>query len=587
MRWSLPASRRDADDRASTGAPRRAGRLDGARRWVLAAAVGCIVLFAVAPVAVAAGTGKIEGTVTESTGTHKGLENISVTVYGLNEEFVGSASTNANGEYTVTGLSEGQYKTKFSNEPKYASQYYDKQLSFASATPISVTEGKTTSGIDAALQEPGKISGEVTNLAGVPLSRVDVEVTSASADFDFEITKSASTNANGEYTVEGLPEGEYRVGFFPNESTYRSQYYNDQASFTAANLVHVTAGGTTSGIGAALKEGGKISGTVTDSVTHGRLAKIAVYAFSANPEVEGYSSGFAETNANGEYTVVGLSTGSFKVEFYWEFSEAESKACEHAPRCIPRYITQYFNNQPSPATANAVGATEGGLTSGINAVMVPSVPVNTALPVVSGTPTVGSVLSCSNGSWTGEPELTLAVGWPLTTPFTYQWLRDGAPIAGATSAAYVVQAADVGHGLVCEVAATNDAGHASARSSSLAVTKPTPVVSTSASKLTVSKSATKVSVACANASCAGSAEVIERIVVKRHKGKKTTSKKETVVLAKGSYVLAVGKTGNVTLRVTAAGKKRLAHASKHRVSAKLVISVKGGKQIEKTVQLSS
>jgi hypothetical protein len=38
-------------------------------------------------------------------------------------------------------------------------------------------------------------------------------------------------------------------------------------------------------------------------------------------------------------------------------------------------------------------------------------------------------------------------GWPLTSPFAYQWQREGAAIAGATSPAYLVQTADVGHSL--------------------------------------------------------------------------------------------------------------------------------------------
>jgi hypothetical protein len=218
--------------------------------------------------------------------------------------------------------------------------------------------------------------------------------------------------------------------------------------------------------------------------------------------------------------------------------------------------------------------------------MVPSVPGNTALPVVSGTPALGAPLSCSSGSWTGEPELKLSMGWPLTSPFSYQWLRDGVAIAGATSDTYIVQAADVGHGLVCEVTATNDAGHTSAKSSSLAVVQPVPVVKTSASKLIVSRNTTKVSIACTNASCVGSVKAVETIVVKHRKGKKTIAKKQTLVLAGGSYSLAAGKTGTITLRLTAAGTKQLAHASHHRVTGKLVVSVAGGKQLEKTVQLS-
>src|SRR4029077_9916092 len=90
-------------------------------------------------------------------------------------EFKGSASTNATGEYTVSGLSEGQYKVGFVDSP-YANQYYNKQPSLANADFVSVVEGNTTSVINATLQEPGKITGTVINSAGVPVQGVAVDV---------------------------------------------------------------------------------------------------------------------------------------------------------------------------------------------------------------------------------------------------------------------------------------------------------------------------------------------------------------------------------------------------------------------------
>ena len=232
--------------------------------------------------------------------------------------------------------------------------------------------------------------------------------------------------------------------------------------------------------------------------------------------------------------------------------------------------------------ANSVGASEGSTTSGINAVMVPSAPVNTALPAVSGMPTVGSLLSCSNGSWTGDSLQAPAMSWPLTTPFAYQWLRDGGPIAGATSAAYVVQAADVGHSLACEVTAANDAGHASAKSNPVAVTLP--AVTVSSTKIVVSGGSARVSVACANATCAGTIELTGQIAVKG-KGRKKT-KKKTVVLAKGSYSLAAGKSATITVRLTAAGNSALAKARRHRLSGKVSVTVIGGITAQKPVVLS-
>lgn len=89
----------------------------------------------------------------------------------------------------------------------------------------------------------------------------------------------------------------------------------------------------------------------------------------------------------------------------------------------------------------------------------PAPPVNTSPPVASGTPAPGQTLSCSNGSWTGYPPPT----------FTYQWLRDGTPIDGASTGAYEVQAADQDHGLACQVTASNSAGSESATSNTLQV----------------------------------------------------------------------------------------------------------------------
>ncbi len=552
MRRSMSSSHCDATDRAGAGRPPR-GRRSGAPRRALAVLVGCVALFAVAPVAAAQAAASLEGTVTavKGGGPLKGIEVSATSELGGTPGF---ATTAVGGTYKITGLSTGEYTVRFRDS---AAKYVEQEKAIVLATG--------TNTLNAAMQEFGTISGRVTSAAtGSGLGNVQVRLNGLSGTGEEE-ERYTTTEGEGYYTITELPPGEYSIYFYSLEGSYISQGTETTVLEGAVDTVNV-----------ALKEGGKISGTVTSAISHGGLAKIGVRAFSANPEAEGYSSGYAETNANGEYTVTGLSTGSYKVEFYWEFSEAEYKACQHAPRCIPQYITQYFNDQPSEATANAVGATEGSITSGINAAMVPAAPVNTALPAVSGTPTVGDLLSCSNGSWTGENELTLAVGWPLTSPFAYQWLRDGVPIAGATSAAYLVQAADVGHGLACEVSATNSAGHASARSNPVAVTLP--AVTVSSAKIIVSGGSAQVPIACANATCAGTIEMTGQV---KHKGKK-----KTVVLAKGSYSLAAGKKATITVRLTAAGKSALAKAKGHKLSAKASVTVTGGTTVKKSVALS-
>lgn len=86
-------------------------------------------------------------------------------------------------------------------------------------------------------------------------------------------------------------------------------------------------------------------------------------------------------------------------------------------------------------------------------------PVNTALPTISGTTTVGDTLTAANGTW-GTGGAAVA--------FTYQWLRDGAAIAGATADTYVLQAADQTHLISVTVTGTNTAGASSATSAQTA-----------------------------------------------------------------------------------------------------------------------
>lgn len=68
-------------------------------------------------------------------------------------------------------------------------------------------------------------------------------------------------------------------------------------------------------------------------------------------------------------------------------------------------------------------------------------PVNSVLPAITGTTTVGQTLTCSNGTWTQSPS------------YSYQWLRDGSPISGATANTRVLAAGDVGKLMSCTVKA--------------------------------------------------------------------------------------------------------------------------------------
>jgi hypothetical protein len=104
---------------------------------------------------------------------------------------------------------------------------------------------------------------------------------------------------------------------------------------------------------------------------------------------------------------------------------------------------------------------DGRPRSGLISVATP-MPVNSALPVVSGTARDGQTLTCSTGTWSNSPA------------FAFEWLRDSRPIAGAGASSYTLTGADVGRSVRCRVTASNSDGSAEQLSAAVAVEPPQP-----------------------------------------------------------------------------------------------------------------
>lgn len=98
----------------------------------------------------------------------------------------------------------------------------------------------------------------------------------------------------------------------------------------------------------------------------------------------------------------------------------------------------------------------------MGAALAASAPVNSTLPLISGTPQVGQPLTASNGTWLNTP-----------TGFTYQWLSGGTtPISGATATTYVPVTLDIGATLSILVTASNGVGSTPATSAGVAPVIP-------------------------------------------------------------------------------------------------------------------
>ena len=96
---------------------------------------------------------------------------------------------------------------------------------------------------------------------------------------------------------------------------------------------------------------------------------------------------------------------------------------------------------------NGAGSSAPATSNTITADNYNAVPVVSSSPVISGTTTLGSLLTSTNGTWSNSP-----------SSFAYQWNRNGSPIASATASSYTLVTADSASAITCVVIATNGAG---------------------------------------------------------------------------------------------------------------------------------
>ncbi|MCS7250744.1 MAG: carboxypeptidase-like regulatory domain-containing protein [candidate division WOR-3 bacterium] len=249
-----------------------------------------------------AGVGAISGIVTDSL-TGNPIPNARVNARKMNGQGCGMAVTDENGYYIIQNLTPGPYMVNC-----HARNYYPKHY----PNPVEVVAGQTTNDINFALRpytppppgERGSISGRVIDsITGNPIPNARVTACGPSCG-------QAITNENGEYLIENLLPGEYRVitnapNYFPKRYPEMVTVYSNQntpdINFQLVPRFMPPPRGT-----------GSISGIVLDSLTNEPIANAQVVAMlhlGRRPRIIGR----AITNENGEYTIGNLPTGNYIV----------------------------------------------------------------------------------------------------------------------------------------------------------------------------------------------------------------------------------------------------------------------------------
>ena len=129
-------------------------------------------------------------------------------------------------------------------------EYHPDTTDYSMAVPVKVSAGATVTGIDASLAIGASITGHVTDSNNRPVQ--GVSVSASSTPMLGGGSRSAMTDANGNYVITQLVAGDYRVQFSPPfNSTLAPQFYND-ANAATSTVVPLTVGGIAEGVDARL-----------------------------------------------------------------------------------------------------------------------------------------------------------------------------------------------------------------------------------------------------------------------------------------------------------------------------------------------
>ncbi|MFC2071924.1 carboxypeptidase regulatory-like domain-containing protein, partial [Chloroflexota bacterium] len=275
--------------------------------------------------------GTISGTVYEADGVTP-IYNVNMQAYdATTEEVFVSTDTDSSGNYTLAGLPDGSYLIRArasSHDLPYADEYYDNVYTRDEATPVPVTVSQDTL-INFSLGPGGTISGTVYEADEVtPI--YDVRMQAYDATTGAGISTSKDTDSSGNYTLTGLPGGSYlvRARASYHGLPYADEYYDNVYIRDEATPVSVTVSQDTPNINFSLGPGGTISGTVYESDNTTPIYNVRMQVYDATTE-EYFTS--TDTDASGNYTLAGLSGGSYLVK------------AEASYRGLP-YANEYYDN---------------------------------------------------------------------------------------------------------------------------------------------------------------------------------------------------------------------------------------------------
>jgi len=578
-------------------------------------------------------SGSINGTVTY--GLTTAAENLCVYAQNVATGVRTMSQTQSNGTYFIGGLAPGNYLVEFdptcvAHPDPYPTEWYNGSGGApgpGSAAAVNVNTSPVL-GIDEALPLAATITGTVTE-SGSAVGNVCVTAyADDSNDGGNYETGSATTAANGTYTISSLPEDTYIVLFDPTCADNTSSdldilWYDGPAvgeggagdppgGESKGDATAITAiqnsSGPVSSINAGLSVGATVEGTISAPQAAG-TAGICVTLLNPGTGENLYET---STSSEGAYEFTHLPAGTYKVEV--DPTCGATLASEYGATTIPTFNVSNSQSEvenatlpvtsstPSITTNSLAPATQGSLyTTALTAAggLAPYSWLSNALPTGLGLNSQTGVLSgvpADSGSYTvtvgaidhssppGEavetftltisapsPTTTTTVPTPTTTTTTTTLPASSATTTTVPSPVTTTLPATPSDSspvttttvqmFPATTSALSPATVTTTTSTRLPTGQPSISLLSNSSSSDITNGTIKERLLCHTAKCSGTATLTETLSVKVLRNRRVVTVQESEVVGSGQFSVGMQKTGTVTIHLDAAGKRLLANAT--------------------------
>ncbi|GAB2698620.1 protocatechuate 3,4-dioxygenase beta subunit [Microbacterium marinum] len=367
----------------------------------------------------------------------------SVTLYrvvtdddGTYQNSVRWLSTDETGAFSAAGLAAGDYTLRIQPEDAaYATQWWDGESFSHTAETFTLAAEGTRTGLAVRVVAAASISGVVTGPGGTPIEGASVSASISGGDW-YDTVASAETDADGRYTLTGLPPGSYAVYAESSATDHIGEWWTDATSFETATKVPLTAGAAKTGVDMRLAQGGRIEGVVSDADGPIADAYVRLYEWRSG---EWQRTQSRWSDESGTYAFTSVPAGTYTLRFTDEGGRG--------------LAPEWWDDAESEADAERIEVSPGSRVTDVDATLAPGASLSGRVLDPTGAGVAGATVRATwdapegwtesettttddTGAWTfrglASGEYTLSFTAPAEASLISEWWSDAATRDDAT-----------------------------------------------------------------------------------------------------------------------------------------------------------